>query len=404
ERIEVLEEVQPFFQNLMRLFVSVGNEEEALLIAEKSKARAFSDLLAARLAPNEVVVAATEPTTQQVQEIARTQNATLVEYTIICEDNQTSEVCEADRATKLFIWVVKPTGEIEFQQVSLRSLTRQNMSLGDLIYNTRTAIGQQLVNSEITDPSSDLRHLYQVLIQPISHLLPSDPDSHVIFVPNRELLLVPFSALIDNGGNYLIEKHTISFAPSIQVLDSTSQLRQRNAGVATGVLAVGNPTVPSESDQQSDAPLPSLIAWEQGARDIAKQFNTQALIGEEATKANVLRLMPQSRIIHLAAHAGFDDSQGLNSWIALAASGNDNGRLTAGELFDLYAPPDGRALHAELIVLAACDTGRGQITGDGVIGLSRSLIAAGIPSVIVSQWTVPENPTIFLMKKFYTHL
>ena len=52
-------------------------------------------------------------------------------------------------------------------------------------------------------------------------------------------------------------------------------------------------------------------------------------------------------------------------------------------------------------LVSACDTGRGKITGDGVIGLSRSLIIAGAPSVIVSLWSVPDSPTSELMTEFY---
>ncbi|MFN9818576.1 MAG: CHAT domain-containing protein, partial [Pseudanabaena sp.] len=58
----------------------------------------------------------------------------------------------------------------------------------------------------------------------------------------------------------------------------------------------------------------------------------------------------------------------------------------------------------ELVVLSACNTGRGKITGDGVIGLSRSLISAGVPSIIVSLWSVPDAPTAELMSDFYTLL
>ena len=53
------------------------------------------------------------------------------------------------------------------------------------------------------------------------------------------------------------------------------------------------------------------------------------------------------------------------------------------------------------MVLSACDTGRGKITGDGVVGLSRSLISAGVPSVLVSLWSVPDAPTAELMTEFY---
>ncbi|MDP8935216.1 MAG: CHAT domain-containing protein, partial [Cyanobacteriota bacterium] len=58
----------------------------------------------------------------------------------------------------------------------------------------------------------------------------------------------------------------------------------------------------------------------------------------------------------------------------------------------------------DLVVLSACNTGMGRITGDGVIGLSRALISAGTPSVIVSLWAVPDAPTADLMVKFYQNL
>jgi CHAT domain-containing protein len=109
--------------------------------------------------------------------------------------------------------------------------------------------------------------------------------------------------------------------------------------------------------------------------------------------------MPKAKIIHLATHGLLDDFKGLGvpGAIALAPSEQDTGLLTASEILDMK-------LNAELVVLSACDTGRGKITGDGVIGLSRSLITAGIPSVIVSLWSVPDAPTASLMTEFYQNL
>jgi CHAT domain-containing protein len=113
--------------------------------------------------------------------------------------------------------------------------------------------------------------------------------------------------------------------------------------------------------------------------------------------------MPTANIIHLATHGILDDLRGLGSAIALAPDPNQpsednlgraNGLLTAEEILDMK-------LNAELVVLSACDTGRGKITGDGVIGLSRSFISAGVPSIIVSLWSVPDAPTAELMTDFY---
>ncbi|HTL88255.1 MAG TPA: CHAT domain-containing protein, partial [Leptolyngbya sp.] len=83
--------------------------------------------------------------------------------------------------------------------------------------------------------------------------------------------------------------------------------------------------------------------------------------------------------------------------IALAPFKQDSGLLTSSEIFNLN-------LSAELVVLSACDTGSGRITGDGVIGLSRAWIATGVPTVLVSLRKVPDEQTSFLMISFYQNL
>ncbi len=59
------------------------------------------------------------------------------------------------------------------------------------------------------------------------------------------------------------------------------------------------------------------------------------------------------------------------------------------------------SLKAKMVVLSACQTGRGKITGDGVVGLSRAFIIAGAPSVVVSQWNVDDVMTEYQMGEFY---
>jgi CHAT domain-containing protein len=93
-----------------------------------------------------------------------------------------------------------------------------------------------------------LQQLHQILIQPIADLLPTNPEARVIFIPQSSLFLVPFPALQDEQRKYLIEKHTILTAPSIQVLKLTRKQRQR-VGVTPmqgkDALVVGNPIMPS---------------------------------------------------------------------------------------------------------------------------------------------------------------
>jgi hypothetical protein len=110
--------------------------------------------------------------------------------------------------------------------------------------------------------------------------------------------------------------------------------------------------------------------------------------------------MLNTRIVHLSAHGLLDDFQGsgIPGAIILAPSGDtDDGALNAAEILELK-------LDSELVVLSACSTGGGKITGDGVIGLSRCFILAGVPSIIVSLWNMGAPPAKLLMTEFYQNL
>ena len=311
----------------------------------------------------------------------------------------------------LYIWVIKPTGEVSFRKADLKPLwQQQNTSLYALVDQSRDAIGArgsrlalQLISLNQPKRSADeLKQLHKLLIDPIADLLPTNPNDRVIFVPQGSLFLVPFPALQDANNQYLIEKHTILTAPAIQVLQLTQQQRLRPRSAQT--LVVGNPTMPKVSLTIGDPPeqLNPLPGAEQEAIAIARLLNTKAITGSQATKAAIVQQMSTARIIHLATHGLLDDFQGLGvpGAIALGPDGNgkeNDGLLTANDILDLK-------LNAELVVLSACDTGRGKLTGDGVIGLSRSLITAGVPSVLVSLWKVPDNSTAQLMTEFYKNL
>ena len=359
------------------------------------------------------------PNIEQLKQVAQSQQATIVEYSLISDstyfhgsrqDFASRNVFPGEKQT-LLIWVIKPTGEIQSRQIDLQA---KNINIEELVTMTRQTMGlgrslaisakpgaeptaNQSRNPSKVQASEQLKQLHQLLIEPIADLLPTSPEEQVIFVPHEELFLVPFVALSDPNGKYLIEKHTITTSPSIQALALTSQ-KQQQITSNQKALVVGNPTMPSipQLDNQPPQQLANLPGTEAEGKEIAQLLNTQLLTGDIATKDRVLEELPNAQYIHLATHGLLDDYAGFGipGTIALAPSTQDNGFLSASVIQELD-------LSAELAVLSACDTGRGDISGDGVVGLSRSLIIAGVPSVVVSLWAVPDAPTADLMVEFY---
>ncbi|NER53142.1 MAG: CHAT domain-containing protein, partial [Symploca sp. SIO1A3] len=409
-KVSIFERQASTYRLLQEVLIAQNQPLPALEIAERGRARAFVELLARRIVTtsDSANSSIAPPSIEQLQQIAKQQNATLVEYSIIYDDFKIKGKQEFHES-ELYIWVIKPTGEVTFRRSNLKPLWQQNnSSLAELVTISRQAIGvrsRSSIRVELAPGVSQterLQQLHQLLIEPITQYLPTNPDERVIFLPQGALFLVPFPALQDAFGNYLIERHTILTAPAIQVLQLTHKLRSQ--GARGDVLIVGNPTMPRITTIAGQAPqqLSNLPGAEKEAIAIAKLLKTQPITGKQATKSAILPKLPDARIIHLATHGLLDDFKGLGvpGAIALAPDGTgklNDGLLTASEIFDLD-------LKAELVVLSACDTGRGKITGDGVIGLSRSLITAGVPSIIVSLWSVPDAPTANLMTEFYRNL
>ena len=311
---------------------------------------------------------------QQIKQIAREHQANLIEYSIVENNNSHTE---NNKESYLYIWVVKPTGDIYFRKVNLSA---SNILISDLVKESRNSIFR---SKEYLQP---LHKLYKVLIQPIEDLLPTDPQAHIILIPYGSLFLVPFSALVDIDGHYLIEKHTLLTAPSIQSLSLTRQNLQRIKKFSRNILVIGNPAL-------IQPPFSKVEAL-----TIAKLYGTQAITGQSATKDFVVKHMTQSGMIHMATQAHYiDDSSGSPSFISLTPSTMNDGSLNSNEILDMK-------LHANLVVLSGCNTARGIVTSDGVVGLPRSFMIAGVPSIIASLWSIGDPETSDLMIEFHRNL
>ncbi|MBS9393982.1 MAG: CHAT domain-containing protein [Dolichospermum sp. LBC05a] len=374
---------------LQEVLVKQNKYSEALEIAERGRARAFIELLYKRFVTIPTKFDNQLPSLEKIKRISLDYNATIVEYSIIY-------------SYALYIWIIKPSGEIIFRNIDLNPLLEDGTSLREIAKEAN----QEIDNSSWTDARYYVKKLYEYLILPIQDVLPTDPESQVIFIPQHELYLIPFPALQDSTGKFLIEQHTISIAPSIQSLEFTQNQKQRirskvweDKDSYIDALVVGNPTMPIIPFSKPPKQLGSLPHSQEEAEEIAALFKTEAIIGNRATKLHIIELLPKAKLIHLATHGecSLTDQSGIPGAIALAPSDKDSGFLTSGEILELE-------LNAELVVLSGCNTGLGAIRNDGIVSLSYCLFFAGIPSVIGSLWEVNDNPTKLLMIDFYQNL
>lgn len=312
---------------------------------------------------------------------------------------------------------------------SLKDLIQVNYGLINQ-ENGRTDIPQiitSLSNKYCQRSIECLQKLNQVLIEPIADILPTNPDDHVVFIPDSQLLKVPFAALRDTQGKYLIEKHTIYYAPSIKILKMLhNEAYSKVSNSQQDALIVGNPIMPTiklpaidESSKEyseirniKPQKLGQLKGTENEAREIAKIYQTEPLIGKDAKGEVVLKKMQNADIIHLATH-GFYTSMG-NSVLALTPSrpscvgdapmdcnfyNLEDGFLESRYIFIIKT-----TIKANLVVLSACETGLSGLGDYRSSSFINEFMKKGVPSIVVSLWKIPDSPSDELMINFHKNL
>lgn len=226
------------------------------------------------------------------------------------------------------------------------------------------------------------QNLSKYLIDPILKYL--DGIDTIYFIPHRQLHYLPLHAL-RHDGEYLIEDYKIAYSPSASVISYCQNKRKAIKTHSNNlILATG------KCDDSED--LKRLIRA--GATSIAHVLNTQPYLDSQVSIDFLMKNLKGKDIIHFLCHGNFDQVQPMKSGLLLA---NDE-RLTVEDIFQLE-------LEASLVTLSACQTGiNEQKPGDDLVGLTRSFIYAGTPSVVVSLWSVSARSTIELMEKFYRYL
>lgn len=204
----------------------------------------------------------------------------------------------------------------------------------------------------------------------------TQPGDIVWFVPHDFLHYLPLH-VVKLGEQYLGDRNPVCYTPSASVMKYCHQKRK---GKREKALIMGDPMIYTR-----DQTLAIQSLFTPGAAELHI---------EDATIDLLKRKLSETRadidILHIACHGNFDSEQALQSGIILP-----DGRLTAEDIFALE-------MKVDLVTLSACESGINENKpGDELIGLTRALIYAGTPSVIVSIWEVDAISTSILMTHFY---
>ena len=422
-RSTFLDDKQGIYQLAVRLALQAQHPDEAFALAERSRARAFLDLLGSQttlskgktraLVDEEVRLRARLAEAETLAEgmgdsedssiIRAALEAAYVDYRAFLdrvrkESLEQASLMNVEPVTLAEVQGLLPEGTTLLEYLAGKDETvlwvvdRQRATVVRMPGDYQTLVGQvRQLRSAITNqaPLGDVQAqattLYRRLFEPARDEIRGD---RLLVVPHGVLHYVPFAALRSPDGRWLAEDFALSTLPSASVL---RYLGDKGTGVSDRALVVGNP----------DLGAGLALRWaEREARIIGQREPevTTVLTRGDATETRVKTLIEGAGLIHFATHGELSETDPLSSALLLVPGGGEDGRLEVRELFGLD-------LHARLVVLSACETGLGKLSrGDELVGLQRAFLYAGTPAVVTTLWKVDDRASYELMRAFYDRL
>ncbi len=286
-----------------------------------------------------------------------------------------------------------------------------------------------------------MRKLYELLLEPMEDDLPEGYPCELTLVLEGDLYLVPWAMLKSpHDTETLCEKYSVVVAPSLTAIKFARSKKSTTTSEENDkTLVVGNPKIPSSVCEQwgwSEIPHAS-----QEASLVAEVLQAgPALIGESATKETVMSKLEKAECVHLACHVSWKlsalvlspggeivdksaltntkrysinsdtihEEEDLRSELASSGGAADLDDTPSLSEFVLTAADIlGLRLSAKLVVISSChtrDETHGSVSSDGLVTLTRALLAAGAQCVLVSLWPVPSAAVKVVMRAFYSSL
>jgi len=286
-------------------------------------------------------------------------------------------------------------------------------SLEPELQRLRRAIAEQ----DFASYARSAHRLYRLLLAPVEDRF---AGRDLVIVPDGPLSTVPFEVLLkrevipDTDPRELpsvLKDHAVSYAYSATVL--LQGLRRHMGASPSDEFVAFAPVFAEGVAHPADSPRP-LPASRKEATDVRELFarrqglfggwlsgRSRVYLGKDATESRLKSGgLERYRYVHLATHGIVNEEHpGLSRLLLMPEAGSpEDGVLHLGEIYNLR-------LNADLVVLSACETGRGRIArGEGIIGLTRGFLYAGAKSLLVSLWPVSDAATSGLVVDFYEEL
>lgn len=299
-----------------------------------------------------------------------------------------------DSETALIEYYRSPSGNVVWafamgaDELKCKRPTVVSLSLSDQRLNQEVSAFRDLISAEVGSYTRELhvksRELYNILVAPLESLLAG--KKRLILVLHGTLHFLPFAALEDPNGRALVERFSLVHLPSANAFRFC---RQKNRHKLESLLAFAFGASLVENLER----LPNTI---QEVEAVGALFSPdkRCVIASGSMNAEEFGLEAGERdVIHLATHGLLNPAMPMESAVMLGTE--------PMKVKDVV----GLELHAGLVTLSACQTAMGKIYGgDEIVGLTRSFMYAGTPTVLSSLWPVADASCAELMKGFYKRL
>lgn len=374
-RAGYLEDKLVVYQDMVDLFLAQKRYDQAIAAAEHGKARILVEMIernsgATTIHPDSAVDSDTWPVaTVTAIKIGRNLPAGVL------------AISYAEVHDKVWAILLDSTGLITPPVLLGPSLSRADLERG-LQQIQRIAhepeLTAEVVAQQLSLAQETLKRWFSAYLAPLQPWLERYP--RVMISPDRWMNALPFACLYDEmRQSYFCETHQVALTPSLALWPNYVQLdRSALDAMRAPILVVGSSFRVGIPD--------ALPAATTEARAVAELFPSSVLLTEQtATVEQFVQAAPRAPLIYIAAHGEYHLADPSASFIELA-----DGPLRVRDILSLR-------LDHPIVVLNACDTNRGYLLGNEMMGLVRSFFYAGASAVIATQWQVEDQAAAALM-------